>query len=94
MYSSSYLYKIYRQTIKRKLIKEEIYDKSKKRKIKINEIYFKSIYHHFVKNLNSLFEILKNKKLSKFDIILNIPPQILYRKSDENSITITITFIA
>ena len=90
MYSSSYLYKIYRQTIKRKLIKEEIYDKSKKRKIKINEIYFKSIYHHFVKNLNSLFEILKNKKLSKFDIILNVPPQIL---NDDKYIIVIIKFI-
>mgnify|MGYP006916105927 CR=1 FL=1 len=90
MYSSPYLYKIYRQTIKRKLIKEEIYDKSKKRKIKINEIYFKSIYHHFVKNLNSLFEILKIKKLSKFDIILNVPPQIL---NDDKYIIVIIKFI-
>ena len=90
MYSSPYLYKIYRQTVKRKLIKEEIYNKNKKKKIKINEIFFKNIYQHFVKNLNSLFEILKNKKLSKLDIILNVPPQIL---TDDKYIIVIIKFI-
>ena len=90
IYSSPYLYKVYRQTIRRKLIKEEIYDKTKKKKIKINEIFLKNIYQHFVKNLNNLFEILRNKKLSKFDIILNVPSPIL---NDDKYIIVIIKFI-
>ena len=45
--------------------------------LKFNDRFFKNIYHYFEKNLNSLFEILKNKNYKIFSIILNIPSPIL-----------------
>ena len=74
-YSSQFLYKVYRQGIKKKIIKED--KKSNDRSLKFNERFFKNIYHYFEKNLNSLFEILKNKNYKIFSIILNIPSPIL-----------------
>ena len=74
-YSSQFLYKVYRQGIKKKIIKED--KKSNDRSLKFNDRFFKNIYHYFEKNLNSLFEILKNKNYKIFSIILNIPSPIL-----------------
>ena len=86
IYSSPLLYKIYCQNIKSKLMKENINNN-----IQIfNDEFYKRIYPHFKKDLNSLFEILKNKTLSEIGINLNIPPQII---SDEKYIIIIIKFI-
>ena len=74
-YSSQFLYKVYRQGIKKKIIKED--KKSNDRGLKFNDRFFKNVYHYFEKNLNSLFEILKNKNYKIFSIILNIPSPIL-----------------
>ena len=74
-YSSQFLYKVYRQGIKKKIIKED--KKSNDRSLKFNDRFFKNVYHYFEKNLNSLFEILKNKNYKIFSIILNIPSPIL-----------------
>ena len=86
IYSSPYLYRTYRQNIKRKMIKineENI-------KGKFNEEFFKSLHHHFTKNLNNLFEILKHKKLNSLSLNFNIPSQIL---NDDKYILVIIKFI-
>ena len=86
IYSSPLLYKIYCQNIKSKLMKENINNN-----IQIfNEEFYKRIYPYFKKDLNNLFEILKNKKLSEIGINLKIPPEII---NDEKYIIIIIKFI-
>lgn len=86
IYSSPLLYKINLQNIKSKLLKENFNNN-----IQIfNNEFYKRIYPYFAKNLNYLFEILKNKKLSEIGINLNIPPEII---NDEKYIIIIIKFI-
>ena len=87
IYLSPFLYNIYLQNIKRKLTKEE---KDNNANLNFNDQFYKYIYSHFVKNMNSLFEILKNKKLNIISIMFNIPIPIL---NDEKYIIIIIKFI-
>ena len=87
-YSSPFLYKVYRQGIKKKFIKED--KQSNDRSLKFNDRFFKNIFHYFEKNLNSLFEILKMKNYKIFSIILNIPSPIL---TNDKYILVIIKFI-
>ena len=87
-YCSQFLYKVYRQGIQKKIIKE---DKSSNDKSLIfNDRFFKNIYYYFEKNLNSLFEIIKNKEYKIFSISFNIPSPIL---NNDKFILVIIKFI-
>lgn len=88
IYSSPFLYKVYRQGLKKKIIKEDKHNNDKS--LKFNDRFFKNIFHYFEKNLNSLFEILKNKEYKIFGINLNIPTPIL---NNDKYILIIIKFI-
>ena len=87
-YCSQFLYKVYRQGIKKKIIKEDKLNNDKN--LKFNERFFKNIYNYFEKNLNSLFEIIKNKEYKIFSISFNIPSPIL---NNDKFILIIIKFI-
>ena len=87
-YSSQFLYKVYRQGIKKKVIKEE--KSSNNKKLKFNDRFSKNIFSYFEKNLNNLFEIIKNKEYKIFNISFNIPPPIL---NNDKFILVIIKFI-
>ena len=84
-YSSPYLYKIYQQNVKAKIIKHNYNEKNH-----FNDIFYKKIFPHFSRYLSYLFEIIKNKKLSTISLNINIPSPIL---NDEKYIIIIIKFI-
>ena len=88
IYSSPFLYKVYRQGLKKKIIKEDKHSNDKN--LKFNDRFFKNIFHYFEKNLNSLFEILKNKRYKSFGISFNIPAPIL---NNDKYILVIIKFI-
>ena len=86
IYSSPFLYKVYLEDVKRKLIKKKHISNNNRR---LSNEFFTYIYQSFVKNLNNLFDILKYKKLLSLSLNFNIPVCIL---NDEKFIIIIIKF--
>lgn len=85
IYSSPFLYRLYLQNNKRKLIKND-----NKVKNDLNDEFYRNIYPKFVDDLNSLFELLKYKNLLSLIMNFQIPSYIL---NDEKYIIIFIKFI-